>query len=371
MKKSSYALALILIVILVGCNLPPSGPATPSSPDAAFTQAAQTVAAELTQMALLASPTPNIPTSATTPTSTITSTPIPTNTPVYTPTYTPIPCNLAYFVDDITYKDYEQVAPGLDFTKIWRLRNIGTCTWTSAYKVAFNHGTGMGVPAGYTQSLTSGAVVPPGQNVDISVELSAPMTKGTYRGDWALRDPNNQTITTFIVVIKVVASTTITLTPVAGESGAVRSDAHVYPDQLVVGNTNVNLANELFLSYDISGIPSNATITEVKTSFNTYTTSGNPFGNLGVLNGYQQDYGTTLDASDYVPGFPGGNKVDWGSLGALNNIEASPELKAALQAKLGSSRFQLRLQFAGSNGDGLADYIQFTNPSLIVTYTTP
>jgi len=370
MKKWLYAFALMLMLILVGCNLPTGGQATPLSPEAAFTHAAETVAAELTRVALLASPTPYVPTEETTPTPTITSTPTPTNTPVYTPTYTPIPCNLAYFVDDITYDDNTVVAPGLNFTKIWRLRNVGTCTWTSPYKVAFDHGNGMGVPAGYTQSLTGGTV-PPGQNVDISVDLSAPTTNGTYRGDWSLRDPNNRVITTFIVVIKVAAPKTVTLTPTAGLSGAVRSDSSVFANELVVGDSATNLASELFLSYDISGIPSNATITEVKTSFNTYTTGGNPFDTLGVLNGYVQDYGTTLDASDYVPGYPGGNKVDWGSLAALNNVEASVELKTALQAKLGAGRFQMRLQFAGPSSNGISDFIQFTSPSLIVTYTLP
>jgi hypothetical protein len=45
MKKWLYAFALILMLILVGCNLPAGGQATPSSPEAAFTQAAETVAA--------------------------------------------------------------------------------------------------------------------------------------------------------------------------------------------------------------------------------------------------------------------------------------------------------------------------------------
>jgi hypothetical protein len=55
---------------------------------------------------------------------------------------------------------------------------------------------------------------------------------------------------------------------------------------------------------------------------------------------------------------------------ALNVIEASPELKANLQSKPGTSRLQLLLQFAGSNGDAVKDRITFTNPGLILTYTT-
>jgi hypothetical protein len=63
--------------------------------------------------------------------------------------------------------------------------------------------------------------------------------------------------------------------------------------------------------------------------------------------------------------------ADWASTTALNIVEASPELKANLQSKIGTSRLQLRLQFAGSNGDAVKDRLTFTNPSLIVTYTTP
>jgi hypothetical protein len=37
---------------------------------------------------------------------------------------------------------------------------------------------------------------------------------------------------------------------------------------------------EAFLSFNISGIPSNATITEVKIDFDDYSTQGNLFGSL-------------------------------------------------------------------------------------------
>jgi len=110
---------------------------------------------------------------------------------------------------------------------------------------------------------------------------------------------------------------------------------------------------------------------EVKINLSAYSTEGNPFGSLGVLNLYVTNYGLTLTPSDFVSGFPTGNIADWGSTGALNTIEASPELKAALQSKLGSDRLQFRLQFAAANGDAVKDRITFTNPSLTITYTKP
>ena len=89
------------------------------------------------------------------------------------------------------------------------------------------------------------------------------------------------------------------------------------------------------------------------------------------MNGYVTNYGDTLTTADFVPGFPPGNTVDWGSTTPLDRLDVSPELLAALQLKLGHTRLQLRLQFAGSNGDAVKDRITFNDPRLIVTYIKP
>jgi len=177
-----------------------------------------------------------------------------------------------------------------------------------------------------------------------------------------------------------VATTTRTLLPVFGESGTVRSDGVTSTSELSVGDSDVDKGIEMFLSYNISSIPSNATITEVKLDMRNNTMAGNPFA-LGVLNLYQKDFGT-LDATDYVFILPsGGNLADWGMAAVLNNLEVSTELKNALQTKLGTSRYQLRLQFqAQTNSNNTFDKLMYgpipltdpiNNPALIVTYTTP
>jgi hypothetical protein len=127
---------------------------------------------------------------------------------------------------------------------------------------------------------------------------------------------------------------------------------------------------ELFLSYDISSIPTNATITEVKVDLQDYTVVGHPFV-LGVLNGYAGSQGATLEAADYVTTFPSGNIIDWGSTKALDKIEASTTVKSLLQANLGKGHLQLRLQFPGTNGDAITDNITFAHPTLHITYVKP
>jgi hypothetical protein len=92
---------------------------------------------------------------------------------------------MAQYVTDVTIPDGSQFQPNQDFTKTWRLKNTGVCTWTSGYQVIFDNGDAMSGPA--TQALSG--TVAPGQTVDLSVNLKAPAAAGSYRGYWKLRNP--------------------------------------------------------------------------------------------------------------------------------------------------------------------------------------
>jgi hypothetical protein len=118
-------------------------------------------------------------------TATATSSPTPTFTP--TPTSTPepqIPCDMVGFVKDIAVPDGTIFGPDEDFRKTWRLKNIGTCTWSKEYALVFVSGNRMtGDNVTYLQ-----AAVKPGATIDISIELTAPLQVGTHTGYWALRN---------------------------------------------------------------------------------------------------------------------------------------------------------------------------------------
>ena len=194
---------LALFLAQMACNRP-SAETTPtqSSINLIETSAAETVTARLTEMAGPVQATPTggsliIPSAtlppAQAPTATqaaATNPPAPTSTnppaPTATrvpPTPTPIPCNAAQFVKDVTIPDNTELGPGQAFTKTWRLKNVGSCDWTTGYSLVFLSGDAMGgTSADFTER------VEPGETVDLSINLTAPNNAGTYKGNWMLRD---------------------------------------------------------------------------------------------------------------------------------------------------------------------------------------
>ncbi|MBI5960232.1 MAG: peptidoglycan DD-metalloendopeptidase family protein [Chloroflexi bacterium] len=95
------------------------------------------------------------------------------------------------FVSDVTFPDNTVVKPGQAFTKTWRVRNTGTTPWDGGYKLVFSGQNKMGGPDEATLPVVP---IQPGQTVDLTVNLTAPLTTGTHRGAWQLRNPNGELI---------------------------------------------------------------------------------------------------------------------------------------------------------------------------------
>jgi len=112
-------------------------------------------------------------------------TPVPTRTPIpSTVTPTPLTCNDAAFIEDVTIPDGTAFTPGTEFLKIWRLKNVGSCTWSTNYDLVFVGGNRLGAQRTVPLSETVG----PGESVDLGVYMFAPNSPGTYRGFWMLRN---------------------------------------------------------------------------------------------------------------------------------------------------------------------------------------
>ena len=127
-------------------------------------------------------PTPTNTPTGTPPTPTPTSTGT-TPTPTKTPTPGPAACDRAGFISDVTIPDGTSFAPNTPFLKTWRIKNIGSCTWTN-YSLIFDTGDKMG-------GLDTTLIIPtilPGQTVDLSISLTSPSVAGSYRGYWKLKN---------------------------------------------------------------------------------------------------------------------------------------------------------------------------------------
>jgi hypothetical protein len=205
-KTRLFNLLIILTLFLSACNLPSS-----NVEDIAGTAAAQTVEALLSATPLTGAVTPSF-TPLPVP---VTLTPIPlpvlTNTPVATATTN---CNVAQFITDVTIPDGTVMTPNQAFTKKWRIKNIGSCTWTG-FSMVFDSGDAMSGPA--TKAIST---LNPGQEIDLEVNLVAPATVGNYRSYWRINTNGSVLVPivngnqgkSFYVDIKVQAPATATNT---------------------------------------------------------------------------------------------------------------------------------------------------------------
>lgn len=206
MSRKFSPLVLSLVVLWLAqtaCNLP-SNAATPdpfSTLNGLYTASALTIEAAGTQTGFTS--TPGLPL----PTATVGGTASATNPPGVQSPVPVLRCDAAQFLADVTYPDGSIVPRNSTFVKIWRIRNVGTCTWTTSYSLVFSSGDAM---SGLSATALPGSVAP-GQYIEIPITLTSPGTDGKYRGYWKLRNTSGalfgigaQADTAFWVDIRVV-----------------------------------------------------------------------------------------------------------------------------------------------------------------------
>ena len=203
--RLKLTISVILIAILIpacgGSNTPQEQEPTP---DVAVirTSAASTVISQFTLTAAAFTPTPSRPTETTAPSTP--STPGATNTATTQPLAqvtnaqgtTVALCDSLQFVADVTIPDDTNMSPGQDFLKTWRIKNTGSCPWGQGYRLVYaDYANDMD---GQPQTLTE--VVQPGQEVEISVQFTAPSEIGNYLSAWQMQNPAGVTFEDIIFV---------------------------------------------------------------------------------------------------------------------------------------------------------------------------
>ena len=91
----------------------------------------------------------------------------------------------AEFVEDITIPDNTSIPAGTTFTKTWRIKNVGTCTWTHDYSLYL---VGR-IPGGdFYNKKNLQEAVRPNETVNLAIELTAPSIQGMARWEWMLQN---------------------------------------------------------------------------------------------------------------------------------------------------------------------------------------
>jgi len=238
MKKYLTSILIVLLIasILAAC----SGEAAPTeNPEALMTSAVGSMVASFfgTQTAMYTPPAPTATPTLTRlpsptiiyPTATFGSTPTPTYlyysaTPgTITPTGTqPTPtvnsaslavgCNNLAFIRDVNIPSGTVFGKNEVFTKTWKVQNNGTCPWMYQYSLVPAGGNSLG-----GETLRIQKTVAVWSWSELSVELQAPKTPGTYTSYWRLSNGQSMFGATLAVtiVVKDVAPTAVpTATPV-------------------------------------------------------------------------------------------------------------------------------------------------------------
>lgn len=242
-KKLITGLIPGLIVILGACSTEPT-----QDPALIYTQAAQTVAAQLTEVALaqpmetstpIPSPTqpptilptstpmmvgvPTLPPLGTMPSMSTPPQPANTQPPVFgvtptagailpsaLPTMLPTPSQpsatpkRSYSGDHATFQyqvpaDGQTFAPGAEFLLSWGFLNDGTTTWNSDYRLVYFGGTVIT----NVSSVAGPSSTPPGQKAEYNVWAKLPSEAGSYITRWKLVNPAGAYLTEVYFAFKI------------------------------------------------------------------------------------------------------------------------------------------------------------------------
>ena len=209
MKKSNKSKLFVLAaLVLVSLILTACGNKEPeidiNAQKTSFAQTAEVQATMTAQAVPTETPTPEM---TATPTATATTEVTPEET-AFTPTATvsggqttPITINgndaAAWRANDPV--DNTVFAPGEKFTVTWTIENTGTSTWSTGYYISFLTGDQMGAE----DEIYLPYSVPPGTNVQISVDFVAPDATGTKQSDWVLKNANGDTFYSFYIIVEV------------------------------------------------------------------------------------------------------------------------------------------------------------------------
>jgi len=98
-------------------------------------------------------------------------------------------CKLRVSMEWENIPDDTEIAFSKEFTKTWRLKNIGTCEWPAGTELTFVSGDLMNASS---RIVLLTKALPVNQYVEAIVDFKAPNDAGTYQASWMLVTPQGR-----------------------------------------------------------------------------------------------------------------------------------------------------------------------------------
>ena len=181
-------------------------------------------------------------------------------------------------LDDDEMRAPPPIAPATPFEKTWRIQNIGTCTWGDGYTLTPVGGNVPAAGMGGRPAVIPGPVAP-GQTVDVSVALVAPLVPGVYQGFWSMRGPGGLLFGERIWVgVTVVEPDTPTPAPTVAPSASISFTANrdaILAGECVVFTWDVRNAAQVYFyaqgqPWQLNNVPAAGTVTECPNATTTF-----------------------------------------------------------------------------------------------------
>lgn len=215
----------------------------------------------------------------------------------------------------------------------------------------------------YSWSASEGSI----SGVGEKVTWKAPNKAGNFNITVVVSDGKGGETTGNVMVVVSAATRTVTINPVAQETGTVDSTGDKDTSRTMAGDDDKNVGYCAFWSFDVWSLAGKK-IQNASLKFTTRAVAGNPFPattGLGGLWLWKVTYGDRLPKFHYT-----GSKLQRSSL--LYNpptvIDVTPEIASVTAAAI--TRFQVEALFNRvSNGNNVAEWIEWSEVVLEVTYS--
>jgi hypothetical protein len=215
----------------------------------------------------------------------------------------------------------------------------------------------------YSWSASEGNIT----GVDNKVTWVAPNKGGNYNITVIVSDGRGGETKGNVMVTVAAAVRTVTITPVAQETGTVDSEGDKDNSRTRAGDDEKNVGYCAFWSFDVWSLAGKR-IDNANLKFTTRQIAGNPFPATTGLNGlwlWKVTYGDKLPKFHYT-----GSKLQRSTLlmSPPSVVDVTPEI--ALIADAAITRFQVEALFQKvTNGNNVAEWIEWSEVVLEVTYS--